>query len=82
MFYYRDASVFAVRKGPWKLHLTTQTGYGGPPTRHDPPLLFHLERDPGESYDVAKDHADVVAELKKLIDEHSKAVKPGISQLE
>ena len=82
MFYYRDASVFAVRKGPWKLHLTTQTGYGGQPTVHNPPLLFHLERDPGESFDVAKDHADVVAELKKLIDEHRRTVKPGPSQLE
>jgi arylsulfatase A len=82
MFFYRDASVFAVRKGPWKLHLTTQTGYGGKPAQHDPPLLFHLERDPGESFDVAKDHADVVAELKRLIDEHRQTVKPGPPQLE
>jgi hypothetical protein len=49
---------------------------------HDPPLLFHLDRDPGESFNVANDHADVVAELKKLIDDHRRTVKPGKPQVE
>ena len=49
--------LFAVRKGPYKAHFVTQSGYrGDKPVRHDPPVLYHLEHDPSEKYDVAKDH--------------------------
>ena len=54
MYFYREERLFAVRRGAFKAHFRTQAGYTEPrPTRHDPPLLFHLEHDPGERYDVA-----------------------------
>lgn len=83
MFYYRDAELFAVRRGPWKLHLRTQAGYSQPqPDTHEPPLLFHLDHDPGESFDVAKNQPQVVAELQALIRRHLEDVKPGKNQLD
>lgn len=57
----------AIRFNEWKLHFQTQVGYGGPPReRHDPPLLFHLGRDPGERRNVAASNPDQVAELRSL----------------
>jgi arylsulfatase A len=82
MFFYRGEQVFAVRKGPYKAHFTTQSGYGDKPLKHDPPALYHLEHDPSEKYDIAKDHPDVVAELTKLAEAHKKAMVPGKQQLE
>lgn len=83
MFFYRGTRLFAVRHGPWKAHFITQVAYGkGAPTPHDPPLLYHLGRDPGEKFDVAKDNMEVVKQLKEIATKHSKDMKPGEPQLE
>ena len=71
MFYYRGTKLYAVRHGPWKAHFITRPAYGdGQPREHDPPLLYHLGRDPGEKTDVAKDHPEVVAQLKEVAAKH------------
>src|SRR5207244_610182 len=63
-FYYRGTRLMAARMGPWKAHFMTQPGYGGPePEKHDPPLLYNLAEDPSEQFDVAKQHADVIAAI-------------------
>jgi len=83
LFYYRGTRLFAVRKNQWKLHLFTQKGYGQPkPDAHDPPLLFDLNADPGESYNVAAHHPEVVADLLKEIETHRATIVPVKSQLE
>ena len=82
MFYYRGQTLFAARKGPWKLHLLTQAAYGQPkPEAHNPPLLYHLEKDPSERFDVAAQHPEVVAELQREMEAHRAGVKPAASQL-
>ncbi len=82
-FYYRGYRLFAVRKGPWKMHLQTQSGYGQrTPEKHDTPLLFNLEHDPSEKYNVAEKHADAIKELQKVADQHRSGMKPAPSQLE
>lgn len=81
MFYYRGEQLYAVRKGPFKMHLTTQAGYGDKPHMHTPPALYNLEHDPSEKYDIAKKHPEVIAELTKLAEAHKKAMAPGKSQL-
>lgn len=83
MFYYRDEQFYAIRKGPWKAHFLTRAGYGQPkPDIHDPPLLYHLGHDPGEQYDVAAKHPEVVAELRKVADDHKAGMKPGKPQID
>ena len=83
MFFYRGTRLFAARKDRWKLHLFTQKGYGQPqPDAHDPPLLFDLEVDPGETFNVATKHSNVVAELLREIGIHRATVTPVKSQLE
>lgn len=82
MMYYRGQQLFAIRKGPWKMHLQTQAAYGQPkPEKHDPPLLFHLEIDPSERFHVAADHPEVIADLKKEIEAHQSGLKAAPSQL-
>jgi len=83
MFYYRDAQFYAVRHGPWKAHFVTRPGYGkDDPTKHDPPLLFHLGRDPGEKTDVGKAHPDVIAEMRLIAARHRDGLVPGEPQLD
>ncbi len=66
-----DNSVYAARKGPWKIHtrLYSQTGnnYGFTASAANP-LLFHVEQDPSERINQAAFHAAKVNELKSLID--------------
>jgi len=83
MYYYRGTQLRAIRKGPWKMHLYTKTEYQGKKIqRHDPPLLFNVEGDPSEKYDVAAKHPDVIEDLKKEIEKHKATVRPVPSQLE
>jgi arylsulfatase A len=82
-FYYRGTRLFAVRKDQWKLHLLTQKGYGQPKAEaHDPPLLFNLNIDPGETFNVSTNHPAVVADLMKEIEAHAATVVTVPSQLE
>jgi arylsulfatase A-like enzyme len=81
--YYRGSRLMAVRKGPWKAHFITQPGYGPEgPKEHDPPLLFHLEHDPSEKYDVAAQHPDVIAGLREEARRQQAACVPARSLLE
>ncbi|MEE2639763.1 MAG: sulfatase-like hydrolase/transferase [Planctomycetota bacterium] len=50
----------AVRQGFWKLRGNE---------------LFHLSRDIGESRDLSGEHPDVVARLKKLLDDHRRELR-------
>jgi arylsulfatase A-like enzyme len=84
MFFYRDDQLYAIRSGPFKAHFFTQPGYGpgsDRPTAHDPPLLYNLEQDPSEQYDVAKQHAEVVGKIRLLAEEHRRTLKPVENQL-
>lgn len=83
IFYYRDTEVFAVRKGPFKAHFKTQKGFGGPEaTVHNPPLLYNLEVDPDEKYNIADKHPEVIEEINQILEEHKTTIKPVENQLE
>lgn len=82
-FYYRGTKLMAVRHGPYKAHFMTQDGYGQlTPKQHDPPLLFNLDNDPSEKYDVASEHNAVLWDIKVLAEMHTQEIKPVPSQLE
>ena len=83
MFYYRGFELMAVRLGPWKLHFQTQSGYGQPqPESHDPPLLFNLEIDPSERFNVAAANPAAISEIRALVEKHLASLKAAPSQLE
>ena len=53
----------------------------GDPVPHDPPLLYNLEEDPSEQYDVAKQHPEVIAEILTIAKQHRSTVTPVPDQL-
>lgn len=82
-FYYHLQEVFAVRKGAFKAHIKTHTGYAKvPPEKHSPPLLFNVDLDPGESFNIAAEHPDIIADLLGEIERHRATVTPVASQVD
>jgi arylsulfatase A-like enzyme len=70
-YYFRTDALQAIRVGAWKLHL----GRGGEALAE--PELYNLGLDVRESRDVAKDHPEVVADLKKRAEKFVKGLPNG-----
>jgi arylsulfatase A-like enzyme len=82
MFFYRGREIFAARAGPFKAHYVTQSGFGGdPPVRPDPPLLYQLEDDPGERFDVAARHPEALERIRQRVEAHRATIRPVPDQL-
>ncbi|GAB5521034.1 MAG: sulfatase [Rhodothermales bacterium] len=84
VYYYRKQQLFAIRQGPWKAHFTTQGSYqnSGNYTEHETPLLFNLDHDPSEQYNLAEVHPDIVTRLTAAAEDHVARTPPAESQLE
>lgn len=83
MFYYRDTTVYAVRQGPFKAHFQTRDDYGDATvTSHNPPILYNVEQDPGEHFDVSADHPEAIASIQAELAAHNAALVRGKDQLE
>lgn len=85
VLYYRGTQLMAARLGPWKAHYFTQTSYRKDSNKreaHNPPLLYHLDHDPSERFNVNQDHPDVLAEIETLVAEHRQHLIAPPSQLE
>ncbi len=77
VYYYRGQDLYALRKGPWKAHFVSHSGYGPEkPAAHEPPLLYNLEADPSEKYDVAAEHPDVLRALQEEAARQRAALPP------
>lgn len=73
LFYYRERELYAVRLGAFKAHFITKGGYGDfPRTLHNPPLLYNLDEDPAERFNIAQLHPEILREIKVAVDEHQK----------
>jgi arylsulfatase A-like enzyme len=83
VFYWRSSELYAVRSGPWKMHLIIDEAFavGSKPRKPAPPELYHLDTDPSEKHDVARQHPDVVARLKQLAKEHVAGIEPAEDQM-
>ncbi|MBI5084917.1 MAG: sulfatase [Acidobacteria bacterium] len=81
-YYWHQDDLRAVRKGPWKLHTTTNETATQPvrTTKLDKPALYNLEVDPSEKYDVSGKHPDVVRELAGLLESHLAGIRRGEPQ--
>jgi arylsulfatase A-like enzyme len=97
-FYYRGDQVYAVRKGEYKAHFITRLDMNNIRTSlfvSDPeieiskkatvleiPLLYNLHTDPSEKYNIAKDHPEIIAEIRKLLKDHESTIIQSISKKE
>lgn len=75
-FYFgKGHKLYAVRLGKWKLHVDTFSQLGIDYFGGKLPLLFDLEEDPSEKYNVAEGNPEVVRSLKEMIDEKIREIK-------
>jgi arylsulfatase A len=83
MFYYHGEECYAVRSGMYKAHFKTKTSYTGQRQAevHDPPLLYHLGHDPSEEYDIAQDHPEIIAAIRKVKARHQESIERVDNQL-
>ena len=76
MFYYRNREIYAVRKGDYKVHYIIQGAYNYPEKTEkivlDKPLLFNLNSDPSEKFNIAKDNAEILKNIKEIVINHKK----------
>jgi arylsulfatase A len=83
MFYHRGVKLYAVRHGEYKAHFYTRAEYGADPeVAQSPPLLYNLEHDPSEKFDIAAQNPEVVAELRRIAVAHLQTIEPVKSQLD
>jgi arylsulfatase A-like enzyme len=81
--YYRGDELYAARVGPHKAHYITKPAYTREPAKeHNPPLLFDLGIDPGESWNIADKHPEVLKTIQAAVTKHKATVKPVENQLE
>lgn len=91
-FYYWDRGLQAVRSGKWKLYfphayrsmIGQPPGMGGSPGKYVQKqigmALYDLEKDIGETTDVAKDHPGVVERLQKLAEQAREELGDSITK--
>jgi hypothetical protein len=63
-----------VRHGPWKYLRRHMTDNGGYASLRQGPFLFHLERDPDESYNLIESEPEVAQELVGMLDDWDAAM--------
>jgi arylsulfatase A len=84
-YYGGGAQIYAIRKGAYKAHFIVQPESGGTfETKivQDSPLLYNLNVDPSEKYNIATEHPEIVADLKKILETHQATLIPVENQLE
>lgn len=82
-YYYRGADVYAVRKGRYKAHFLFKEFYANPKVVSlEKPLLYDLNADPGEKYNIAAKHPEIIAELRQLRQQHIESLVPIENQLD
>ena len=86
LYYYFAGELWGVRKGPWKIHFKTTdpasvTTWGAWEVKErDPPILFNVDHDPGEKYNLAVSNPQIVSELAALAERHRENMQPGTPQ--
>jgi arylsulfatase A-like enzyme len=83
MYFYRGSELYALRYGQFKAHFITQFAYRKDNQRmvHDPPLLYNLEHDPSEKYNIAEGHPEILEQIIMLKKEHEEQMVMGEDQL-
>jgi arylsulfatase A-like enzyme len=83
IYYYINDNLYAVRKGSWKAHFTTHASYSPEaPVTHETPLLYNIDTDPSEKYNLAKQHPDIIEDIRKIYEKQKNiiAVPPEINK--
>jgi len=83
MYFYRGTELYALRKGEYKAHFSSQWAYEGDQSKkeHNPAMLFNLNVDPSEKYNIAREYPEVVSDITSEAKKHKEQLKLGKDQL-
>ena len=81
VFYYRGELLFAVRVGDYKAHFITQEPYRADMVEHSTPLLYNLNVDPSEQYDIAAQNPEIIEKIKRVVSLHNEKLVKGEDKL-
>lgn len=72
MAYYVDETLYAYREGAWKIHFFTKSPLENKwqGEKQEPPLLFNVETDPSEQYNLNDKHPELLNELIKKAEKY------------
>eukprot|EP00511_Aplanochytrium_stocchinoi_P006786 CAMPEP_0204843538 /NCGR_PEP_ID=MMETSP1346-20131115/48035_1 /ASSEMBLY_ACC=CAM_ASM_000771 /TAXON_ID=215587 /ORGANISM="Aplanochytrium stocchinoi, Strain GSBS06" /LENGTH=539 /DNA_ID=CAMNT_0051982695 /DNA_START=190 /DNA_END=1809 /DNA_ORIENTATION=- len=77
------SGLWAVRCGAYKAHFYTRN-YNSPVVKlHDPPLIFQIEKDPGESYPINQntdEYKNVKGKVEAEVSKHKQSLMPVPNQ--
>ncbi len=82
VYYYNRDILYAVRKGEWKAHFITKPSYSKEAAvTHAKPVLYNIENDPSEKYDVSDKHPDIIEDMRKEYEKQKASVVAVPDQL-
>ena len=80
--FYRQDTLIALRHKEWKLFIKDPNPWDDGPKQKDMPLLYNIEHDPSEKYNLAKDYPEIVQKLNILSKDHINSTHKASSQYE
>ena len=72
--YYRQDTLIALRHNQWKIYIKDPDPWNDEFTHEDIPLLYNMDQDPSEKYNIAKENSEIVKSLQNLSIEHIRSV--------
>jgi arylsulfatase len=78
--YYRQDTLVALRHEHWKIYVKDPNPWNDEFLDSDLPLLYNIEHDPSEKYNIAKLNPDIINKLSQLVNEHNQSVETVPSQ--
>jgi arylsulfatase A len=84
VYYYNWDKLYAVRKGAWKAHFITKPSYRKdvPPVVHAIPLLYNIEMDPSEKYNLNNENPEILKEIITIYNSHNESINKMPSLLD
>lgn len=81
MFFYLGDQLAAVRQGAYKAHFLSRPAGQQQLELNDPPLLFDLNSDPAEQFEIGRHYPDIISNLSHLRSLQITSVKKVENQL-
>ena len=68
--YYRQDTLVGIRHNEWKMYINDPNPWDDELPQKDMPALYHIEHDPSEKYNIAKNNPEIVKKMKDLFNKH------------
>tara|TARA_B100000925_G_scaffold274457_1_gene239939 strand:- start:181 stop:993 length:813 start_codon:yes stop_codon:yes gene_type:complete len=72
--YYRQDTLVGIRHKEWKMYIRDPNPWNDDLKQEDMPVLYNIEHDPSEKYNIAEDNSDIVSKIFTLSEEHIRKI--------